>query len=122
MMNPDGVALGANQRTRPNGVNISYGVGTDDPAVKTLLGLVSKVQPELWVDVHSWPHKGDDGMWCTHRWVADALLKQLPHRTFQDYVWNVSFVRERNTPENHLWQWLIRTYDSGGVSLSFSWS
>ena len=121
MINPDGVALGMNQRTRPNGVNISFGVGEDDPAVTTLLKLVDKVRPDFWADVHSWPHKGDDGMWSTHKWVADGLLSQLPHKTFNDYIWNVSFVRERNTPENHLWQWLIRTYNSGGVSLSFSW-
>ena len=40
---------------------------------------------------------------------------------FNDYIWKVSFVRERKTAENHLWQWLIRTYDSGGCSLSMSW-
>ena len=51
----------------------------------------------------------------------DGQLAQMPERSFQDYVWNVSFVRERSTAENHLWQWLIQTYDSGGVSLSFSW-
>jgi hypothetical protein len=121
MMNPDGVALGTNQRTRPNGVNLSYGVGTDDPALKTLLRFVERVRPGLWADVHSWPHKGDDGMWSTHQWVADGLLSQLPDGSFQDYVWKVSFVRERGTAENHLWQWLIRTLDSGGVSLSISW-
>ena len=121
MINPDGVALGMNQRTRPNGVNMSYGSDTDDPAILTLLKLVEKVRPVIWADVHSWPHKGDDGMWCTHKWVADGLLARMPHKTFQDYVWDVTFVRERNTPENHLWQWLIRTFDSGGVSLSFSW-
>ena len=121
MMNPDGVALGTNQRTRPNGVNLSYGVGADDPAVKTLLKFVQRIKPGLWADVHSWPHEGDDGMWCTHKWVADGLLSQLPDGTFQDYVWDVSFVRERGTAENHLWQWLIRSFDSGGVSLSISW-
>jgi hypothetical protein len=121
MMNPDGVALGMNQRTRQNGVNLSYGIGTEDPALKTLLGLVEKIKPDLWADIHSWPHKGDDGMWCTHNWVAEGLLSQMPDRSFQDYVWNVSFVRERGTRENHLWQWLIRTFDSGGVSLSISW-
>jgi len=122
MLNPDGVALGMNQRTGPeHGVNMSYGVGTDDPSVATLLGLVEKLRPGIWVDIHSWPHKGDDGMWCTHQWVADGLLSRLPDKTFNDYVWNVSFVRERGTAENHLWQWLIRTLDSGGVSLSFSW-
>jgi hypothetical protein len=121
MMNPDGVALGTNQRTRPNGVNLSYGVGTDDPAVETLLKFVQRTKPRLWADVHSWPHKGDDGMWCTHKWVADGLLSQLPDGIFQDYVWDVSFVRDRGTAENHLWQWLIRTLDSGGVSLSISW-
>jgi hypothetical protein len=93
-----------NQQTRPNGVNISYGVGTDDPAVTTLLNAVDKFRPVLWADVHSWPHKGDDGMWCTHQWVADGLLSEMPNKTFNDYVWNVSFVKERNTPENHLWQ------------------
>jgi hypothetical protein len=121
MMNPDGVALGANQRTRPNGVNLSYGVGTDDPTLLTLLKLVQKIEPVLWADIHSWPHKGDDGMWATHQWVADGLLSQMPSGSFQDYVWNVSFVRERGTAENHLWQWLIQTFDSGGVSLSISW-
>ena len=121
MLNPDGVALGLNQQTRPNGVNISFGVGTDDPAVTTLLNAVDKFRPVLWADVHSWPHKGDDGMWCTHKWVADGLLSEIPNKTFNDYVWNVSFVKERNTPENHLWQWLINQYDSGGVSLSISW-
>lgn len=121
MMNPDGVALGMNQRTRPNGVNLSFGIGTDDPALITLLNLVQKIRPALWADIHSWPHQGDDGMWCTHQWVADGLLSQIPNGTFQDYVWNVSFVRERGTAENHLWQWLIRTFDSGGVSLSISW-
>ena len=121
MMNPDGVALGMNQRTRPNGVNLSYGVGADDPALQTLLKLVERIGPVLWADIHSWPHKGDDGMWCTHQWVADGLLQRMPNGTFQDYVWNVSFVRERGTADNHLWQWLIRTMDGGGVSLSISW-
>jgi hypothetical protein len=121
MMNPDGVALGMNQRTRPNGVNLSYGVGTDEPALQTLLNLVERIKPDLWADIHSWPHKGDDGMWCTHQWVADGLLQRMPNGTFRDYVWNVSFVRERGTAENHLWQWLIRTLDAGGVSLSISW-
>ena len=122
MPNPDGVVLGMNQRTGPKGVNLSFGsANTDIPEVKTLLGLVEKTQPELWVDVHSWPHEGDDGMWCTHQWVADGLLAQMPERSFQDYVWKVSFVQERVTAKNHLWQWLIRTFDSGGVSLSFSW-
>jgi hypothetical protein len=121
MMNPDGVVLGMNQRTGPEGVNMSYAADSDAPEVKTLQGLVRRIRPALWVDVHSWPHQGDDGMWCTHRWVADGLLAQMPDRTFQDYVWNVTFVRDRDTPENHLWQWLIRTFDSGGVSLSFSW-
>ena len=121
MMNPDGVALGMNQRTGPDGVNISYAANTDAPEVETLLGLVRKTRPALWADVHSWPHQGDDGMWCTHQWIADGLLAQMPEGSFQDYVWNVSFVGERDTADNHLWQWLIRTYDSGGVSLSFSW-
>jgi len=121
MLNPDGVALGMNQRTGPDGVNMSYGADTDDPSVATLLELVERLRPAVWVDIHSWPHKGDDGMWCTHQWVADGLLCRLPDKTFNDYVWNVSFVRERGTAENHLWQWLIRTLDSGGVSLSFSW-
>ncbi|OGF98616.1 MAG: hypothetical protein A2Z86_01115 [Candidatus Glassbacteria bacterium GWA2_58_10] len=121
MINPDGVALGMNQQTRPKGVNLSFGSDSDDPAALTLLALVNRIRPALWVDVHSWPHKGDDGMWCTHRWVAEGLLARMPERTFQDYVWNVSFVGEGNTAANHLWQWLIRTHDSGGVSLSFSW-
>ena len=121
MPNPDGVVLGMNQRTGPDGVNISFAADTAAPEVRTLLGLVEKTQPELWVDVHSWPHEGDDGMWCTHPWVADGLLAQMPERSFQDYVWNVSFVPERDTSDNHLWQWLIRTFNSGGVSLSFSW-
>lgn len=121
MLNPDGVVLGMNQRTRPNGVNISYGVGTDDPAVTTLLNAVNKFRPVIWADIHSWPHKGDDGMYCTHEWIADGLLSEMPNKTFNDYVWNVSFVKDRNVPENHLWQWLIKQYDSGGVSLSVSW-
>lgn len=121
MMNPDGVALGMNQRTGPEGVNMSYAADTDAAEVRVLKELVGAVRPGIWVDVHSWPHEGDDGMWCTHRWVADGLLAELPDSSLQDYVWDVSFVRERGTAENHLWQWLIRTYDSGGVSLSFSW-
>jgi len=121
MPNPDGVVLGMNQRTAADGVNMSYAADTQAPEVKTLLGLVERARPELWVDVHSWPHEGDDGMWCTHPWVADGLLAHMPERSFQDYVWNVTFVRDRGTAENHLWQWLIRTHDSGGVSLSFSW-
>ena len=121
LLNPDGVALGMNQRTRPNGTNISYGVGSDDPAVTALLNTVNKIRPVIWADIHSWPHQGDDGMWCTHKWVADGLLAEIPHKTFNDYVWNVSFVRERGTRSNHLWQWLIRTHNSGGVSLSMSW-
>jgi hypothetical protein len=60
-------------------------------------------------------------MWSTHKWVADGLLSRIPDGSFHDYVWNVSFVRERGTAENHLWQWLIREFDSGGVSLSISW-
>ena len=60
-------------------------------------------------------------MWSTHKWVAEGLLSQIPDGSFQDYIWKVSFVRERGTAENHLWQWLIRTFDSGGVSLSISW-
>ena len=121
MMNPDGVALGMNQRTGENGVNLSYGVGTDDPTLTTLLSLVKRIRPVLWADIHSWPHKGDDGMWSTHKWVSEGLLSRIPDGSFQDYVWNVSFVRERGTAENHLWQWLIREFDSGGVSLSISW-
>ncbi|HUU29725.1 MAG TPA: M14 family zinc carboxypeptidase [archaeon] len=121
MMNPDGVALGCNQRTRGGGVNMSFGADTDDPAVLTLLSLVKKVRPVLWADIHSWPHQGDDGMWCTHQWVADGLLARLPDKWYDEYVWDVSFVRDRGTAENHLWQWLIRTFDSGGVSLSISW-
>jgi hypothetical protein len=122
MMNPDGVATGCNQRTRVSGgVNMSYAADSDDPAVTTLLGLVSREKPALWADIHSWPHEGDDGLWATHQWVADRLLAAMPDSTFNDYIWNVSFVRERGTAENHLWQWLIRTFDSGGVSLSISW-
>jgi hypothetical protein len=121
MMNPDGVVMGLNQQTRPNGVNMSYGVGSDDPAVLTLQNTVKKVRPALWADVHGWPHEGDDGMWCTHKWVAEGLLAEIPDKTFNDYVWDVSFVRERGTRDNHLWQWLIREFDSGGVSLSISW-
>lgn len=121
VLNPDGVALGLNQQTRPGGVNISYGVESDDPAVKTLLKTVDNFRPVLWADIHSWPHKGDDGMWCTHKWIADELLAAIPNRTFNNYIWDVSFVNERNTKDNHLWQWLIRTYNSGGVSLSISW-
>ena len=121
MINPDGVALGMNQRTGPDGVNMSFAADTDVPEIKALENLVEEMRPDIWVDIHSWPHEGDDGMWCTHQWVADGLLAELPDSSFQDYVWKVSFVQERNTAENHLWKWLIRTYDSGGVSLSFSW-
>ena len=102
MPNPDGVVLGLNQRTGPDGVNMSYASDTDEPEVKALLGLVEKTRPALWADIHAWPHEGDDGMWATHPWVADGLLAQLPERSLQDYVWNVSFVGERDTPENHL--------------------
>lgn len=119
--NPDGVVLGLNQRTGLDGINISYGADSDAPEAKALRGLVEKCKPDLWIDIHSWPHQGDDGMWCTHQWVADGLLGEIPDRTWQDYVWNVSFLKDRNTPENHLWQWLVRTQGSGGVSLSFSW-
>jgi hypothetical protein len=120
MLNPDGVALGCNQRTRPGGVNLSFGAGSDDPAAAALRGLVQKIHPWLWADIHSWPHKADDGMWCTHRWVADGLLAGLPDGTFSGFVWKVSFVDEKTSPD-HLWSWLIRTQGSGGVSLSFSW-
>lgn len=121
MMNPDGVALGLNQRTGMDGVNISFAADTDVPEVKALLGMVERIRPALWADIHSWPHQGDDGMWCTHQWVADGLLARLPERSFQDYVWKVSFVDDRETPDNHLWKWLLHNTDSGGVSLSFSW-
>jgi hypothetical protein len=121
MMNPDGVALGTNQRTRPGGVNLSFGADSDDPAAVTLRNLVRRINPGLWADIHSWPHQGDDGMWSTQRWVADSILARLPDSTFQNYVWNVSFVTEKNTPDNHLWRWLNRNFSSGGVSLSFSW-
>jgi hypothetical protein len=121
MLNPDGVVLGMNQRTRQNGVNISFGVGTDEPEVTTLLNAVDKFRPVLWADIHGWPQKGVDGMLCTHQWVADGLLGKLPAKTFNNYDWRVSFVKERQLPENHLWQWLISQYNSGGVSLSISW-
>jgi len=119
--NPDGVVLGLNQQTGLDGINISYGADANVPEANALLGLVERCQPTLWIDIHSWPHQGDDGMWCTHQWIADGLLKEIPDGTWQSYVWNVSFLRDRNTPENHLWQWLVRTLNSGGVSLSFSW-
>lgn len=122
MLNPDGVALGLNNQTRPNGgVDISFSVYSDDPSATTLLNLVKKIRPKIWADIHSWPHHGDDGMLSTHEWLAEGLLEQMPDGTFNDYVWNVSFVKDRNKGHNHLWEWLMRTYDSGGVSLSMSW-
>jgi hypothetical protein len=123
MMNPDGVATGCNQRTRPvGGVNMSYAADSDDPSVTALLGAVQRIRPALWTDIHSWPHKGDDGMWCTDKWVADGLLAAMPDSTFDDYVWSLSFVAERgDMPPNHLWSWLMRSGIGGGVSLSFSW-
>ena len=121
MINPDGVVLGLNKLTRSNGVNISFGVETDAPEANILLNIVDKIRPNIWADIHGWPQQNVDGMWCTHNWIADGLLSIIPDKSFGDYVWNVSFVKERNTPENHLWQWLIRNYNSGGVSLSISW-
>ena len=100
---------------------MSFGADSDDPSVKALLGMVARIQPALWADIHSWPHEGDDGMWCTDHWVADRLLEDMPDSTFDGYVWKVSFVEEGTTAENHLWRWLMRTQRSGGVSLSFSW-
>ena len=121
MLNPDGVAMGLNQLTRPAGVNISCGVGTGEPAANTLLDIVDQVRPGIWADVHSWPQKNVDGMLCTHQWIVDGLLEQVPHKSFQNYDWKISLLQNRNKCENHLWHWLYNTYNSGGVSLSISW-
>ena len=120
MLNPDGVALGMTKCTGPNGVNISYSVGTDDPSSRTLINFVDKIIPELWIDIHSWMYYNEDGLWATHQWVADGITSKLPDKTFQGMDWKVSLLSERKQ-KNHLWQYLKSKYDSGGASLSFTW-
>jgi hypothetical protein len=130
ILNPDGVVLGMNELTRPNGIDIirpdgldiSDQVPLDEPEVKTLVEFVLRVKPDIWLDVHSWPHQDDDGMWyITHEWVARGLLGQMPDGTFPGYVWNVWKATERPVPTNNLWSWVVKNEIAAGAVPSISW-
>jgi len=132
MLSPDGVVLGLNELNRPNGIDvirpggsgadISEAIPLDEPEVRTMVEFVLRVKPDIWLDIHSWPHQGDDGMWyITDEWVARGLLGQMPDGTFQGYVWNVWKATERPVPTNNVWSWVTKKRITAGAVPSISW-
>jgi hypothetical protein len=121
-----------NEPNRPNGIDvirpggpdpdISEAVPLDEPEVRTMVEFVLRVEPDIWLDIHSWPHQGDDGMWyITDKWVARGLLGQMPDGTFQGYVWNVWDGTERPVSKNNVWSWVIKNRITAGAVPSISW-
>lgn len=130
MLSPDGVVLGLNELNRPNGIDIirpggsdiSEAVPLDEPEVETMIRFVLREKPDIWLDVHSWPHQDDDGMWyITDDWVAKGLLGQMPDGIFPGYIWNIWNATERPVPTNNVWSWVVKKEITAGAVPSISW-
>ncbi|MCX7803713.1 MAG: M14 family zinc carboxypeptidase [Planctomycetota bacterium] len=76
--NPDGVAGGCCKRSRAGGPDLCHeGADSPDPAGRALVGLLARLRPRGYLDLHGWMHRDDDGLAYSDEEARDEFLAEI---------------------------------------------
>ena len=121
--NPDGVANGFGRLTAVGGVNLNLVYTAPDPTHEVLRGVIEKLRPALYVDLHSFlEHERDDAR-STHGSFLDMLAPRLPDEGDIGKRWHlIKYDASKIAREDLQWAQFVGFHQGGvGLLLELGW-
>lgn len=89
MTNPDGVYNGMSQRTWERGPRMDNVFDIKDSALTTVKRVVDRIKPGVYLTIHNWTHKFNDGMLSGQEPVAALIRQFMPDDVAHYKHWDV---------------------------------
>jgi len=130
MTNPDGVYNGMSRLTAPKGADLNRTRQQDDDAWRALKSYVDKVKPGLFLNIHNWMSKNQDGLLANTQHFAEKFKKLMPDQhqdgKFWEVEWTELFLKnagaEISREEWQSWKGYLREkFGAIAMVLEFPW-
>jgi hypothetical protein len=119
MPNPDGVFLGLCKRTAVGGTDLSHDiVGSDDAAARALMGLLDRLRPDAFLDLHGWMHDDEDGLFYYAETLGERFRRAAAgERALADGRWKGMLARPDGSPLRYC----VQRFDTLALEVSCRW-
>jgi hypothetical protein len=125
MANPDGVFNGLGRLTKPQGADLTWAV-TPRPDRAHAVGrqAVDRVRPKVYVDLHNWQNKHQDGLLGLDPKIRERFLHYMPDQLQFGKRWSIRepMVIGSVKPEQEtMGLYCRRAFEAVGVAFEFPW-
>lgn len=132
MTNPDGVYNGLSRLTHEKGLNVDciYWNGGAGPEVGILLGVLDKIKPSVYMNIHNWVFKFIDGLMGADEETVKSIVELMPPDTAHLKKWKLDYDAlwcQRNNMEEYLREcrggrhYCKEKFDSIAAVFEFPW-
>lgn len=130
MTNPDGVYNGMSRLTAPQGADLNRIIGQDDDTWRSIKNYVDKVKPGLFLNIHNWMSKNQDGLLANTKPFADKFKKLMPDQHQDMKFWYVEWTElflknmgaETCREEWKSWKdYVLEKFGATALTLEFPW-
>jgi len=119
--NVDGVAGGTCKRTAAGGPDMSHqGRSSDDAGVATLRAWLDEFAPNLWLDLHGWMYRYQDGLNFTDPDLAARLKQALLASRHLDRAWKGKDLSGAGETDS-LWSYALGHHGTHSLIFSLGW-
>jgi len=130
MTNPDGVANGMSRLTWERGADLNRVNTKPDPAHDAIRAALERARPHVYLNIHNWTHRFEDGIYANDRGMADQILGFLPADHLHFKRWRVQTTADflaavgasETPPANLSWKnYCKERFGSIGLVMEFPW-
>ena len=119
MTNPDGVYNGMSQRTWERGPRMDNVFDIKDSALTTVKRVVDRIKPGVYLTIHNWTHKFNDGLlYGLHEPVAALIQRFMPDDVTHYKHWDarpLSYIKMKAMKLVNMAEYVRRGHDTTGL-------
>lgn len=128
MTNPDGVYNGLSRLTAPNGVNLDRVItNVPDKAYQTIQKTINRIKPHIFINIHNWMHKFEDGLLCLNGTFARKITFYMPDQIEFGKKWYIKdwdeWIKKQQSPYvPQSWkEYCNEHFETKGLVFEFPW-
>jgi hypothetical protein len=130
MTNPDGVVNGMSRLTWERGADLNRVNTKPDPAHDAIRAALDRARPDVYLNIHNWTHRFEDGLYANDREMADQIVEFLPADSLHFKRWRIQSTADflaaigakETPPANRSWKnYCKERFGSIGLVMEFPW-